>query len=250
MLSRKHSKKYLSARRCVLLKCFEWSSRKALYQIQSIYWIDLLEAVYYIIVSIALMEFLYFIIKDTAGKYRELAAKKCHHIPKPTVELQKPCILAECPVRTTPSVHQWRMHHQNYPALPPPQPEWHSSPWSQVNLQDCKADLYHSDLYQQSFCCGSKFLKKKEEGLNVPHKEIHITHHHLPVTLHSLQCTVTCGGGVRARTVQCLAQGKPSPGCALHLKPAVSQACNTNFCPQPEKKGTGALIECSPNKVL
>uniref|UniRef100_A0A4W6EP34 ADAM metallopeptidase with thrombospondin type 1 motif 16 n=1 Tax=Lates calcarifer TaxID=8187 RepID=A0A4W6EP34_LATCA len=98
--------------------------------------------------------------KDAAGKYRELAAKKCHHVPKPTVELQRSCTL---PLPQPPS---W--------------PEWHSSPWS--------------------------------------------------------QCTVTCGGGVQARTVQCLAQGKPSPGCALHLKPSMSQACNTNFCPQPEKK--------------
>lgn len=56
--------------------------------------------------------------------------------------------------------------------------------------------------------------------------------------LCALQCTVTCGGGVQARTVQCLVGGKPSPGCALHLKPSMSQACNTNFCPQPEKKGT------------
>ncbi|XP_039974144.1 A disintegrin and metalloproteinase with thrombospondin motifs 16 [Xiphias gladius] len=122
--------------------------------------------------------------KDTAGKYRELAAKKCHHVPKPTVELQRPCILAECPVRTTPPIHQWSPLHRTYPLQPlpqpPPRPEWHSSPWS--------------------------------------------------------QCTVTCGGGVQARTVQCLAQGKASAGCALHLKPSMSQACNTNFCPQPEKK--------------
>lgn len=53
----------------------------------------------------------------------------------------------------------------------------------------------------------------------------------------SPQCTVTCGGGVQARTVQCLVRGMPSAGCAFHLKPSVSQACNTNFCPQPEKKG-------------
>uniref|UniRef100_A0A7N6BCN7 ADAM metallopeptidase with thrombospondin type 1 motif, 16 n=1 Tax=Anabas testudineus TaxID=64144 RepID=A0A7N6BCN7_ANATE len=105
------------------------------------------------------------VLKDTAGKYRELAAKKCHHVPKPTVELHRPCIMASCPVRTTPPVYQW---------------EWHSSPWS--------------------------------------------------------QCTVTCGGGVQARMVQCLVQGKPSPGCALHLKPSMSQACNTNFCPPSEKK--------------
>lgn len=44
---------------------------------------------------------------------------------------------------------------------------------------------------------------------------------------------------MQARTVQCLVRGKPSAGCALHLKPPMSQACNTNFCPQPEKKGTG-----------
>ncbi|KAM9310034.1 A disintegrin and metalloproteinase with thrombospondin motifs 16 [Pholidichthys leucotaenia] len=122
--------------------------------------------------------------KDTAGKYRELSAKKCHHVAKPTVELQRTCMMAECPVRTTPPVHQWRTHHHTYPLQPfpkpPPRPEWHSSPWS--------------------------------------------------------QCTVTCGGGVQARTVQCQAQGRPSSGCALHLKPSASQACNTNFCPQPEKK--------------
>ncbi|XP_068614833.1 A disintegrin and metalloproteinase with thrombospondin motifs 16 [Brachionichthys hirsutus] len=122
--------------------------------------------------------------KDTAGKYRELAAKKCHHIPKPIVELQRPCIQTECPIRTTPPVHRWSTYHHSYPPqplpLPPPQAEWKSSPWS--------------------------------------------------------QCTVTCGGGVQVRTVKCLEKGKPSPDCALHLKPSLSQACNTNFCPQPEKK--------------
>ncbi|XP_067094306.1 A disintegrin and metalloproteinase with thrombospondin motifs 16 [Osmerus mordax] len=52
------------------------------------------------------------------------------------------------------------------------------------------------------------------------------------------QCTVTCGGGVQARTVQCLAQGRPSSGCTPHLRPPMSQACNTNFCPLSEKRDT------------
>uniref|UniRef100_A0A8C4Z2S6 ADAM metallopeptidase with thrombospondin type 1 motif 16 n=1 Tax=Gadus morhua TaxID=8049 RepID=A0A8C4Z2S6_GADMO len=55
----------------------------------------------------------------------------------------------------------------------------------------------------------------------------------------SLQCSVSCGGGVQTRAVQCLAQGKPASGCPAPTKPSVSQACNTSFCPQPEKKDLG-----------
>ncbi|XP_030639093.1 A disintegrin and metalloproteinase with thrombospondin motifs 16 [Chanos chanos] len=100
--------------------------------------------------------------KDVVGKYRELAPKKCHHVPKPSVELQRACVLADCPS----AIHQ--------------KADWYTSPWS--------------------------------------------------------QCTVSCGGGVQARSVQCLLNGRPSSGCLLHLRPAMSQACNTHFCAQPEKK--------------
>lgn len=67
--------------------------------------------------------------------------------------------------------------------------------------------------------------------------------------VRSPQCTVTCGGGVQSRTVQCLLQGKPSAGCALHFKPLMSQACNTNFCPQPDKKGTVTLWQLSETEA-
>lgn len=70
--------------------------------------------------------------QDTAGKYRELAAKKCHHVPKPSVELHRLCIQAECPIQTTPAAHRWSMHHLTRPPQPPPQAGWQSSPWSQV----------------------------------------------------------------------------------------------------------------------
>lgn len=153
-------------------------------------------------------------IQDTAGKYRELADKKCHHVPKPAVDLQRPCLLKECPVQTTPALHRWGTYRHTFPQpLPnPPRPaEWISSPWSQVCCNLTAGPLAFAAVVTTSF-------------------------------LRSTQCTVTCGGGVQSRTVQCLVQGKPSPGCAHHLKPLVSQACNTNFCPQPDKKGNKTKV--------
>ncbi|KAM7014738.1 A disintegrin and metalloproteinase with thrombospondin motifs 18 isoform 1-T1 [Tautogolabrus adspersus] len=45
------------------------------------------------------------------------------------------------------------------------------------------------------------------------------------------QCSVSCGGGVQTRTIQCLRQGRPAAGCLPHQRPVTSRACNTNFCP-------------------
>lgn len=45
------------------------------------------------------------------------------------------------------------------------------------------------------------------------------------------QCSVSCGGGVQARTVQCLRQGRPAAGCLPYQRPVTSRACNTQFCP-------------------
>ncbi|XP_062845344.1 A disintegrin and metalloproteinase with thrombospondin motifs 18 [Trichomycterus rosablanca] len=47
------------------------------------------------------------------------------------------------------------------------------------------------------------------------------------------QCSVSCGGGVQTRTVQCLRHGRPASGCPPHQRPLSSRACNTNFCPPP-----------------
>ncbi|NWR29413.1 ATS18 metalloproteinase, partial [Tachuris rubrigastra] len=57
------------------------------------------------------------------------------------------------------------------------------------------------------------------------------------------QCTVTCGGGVQTRSVQCLRQGRPASGCLPHQKPAVLRACNTNFCPVPMKRDDPSCVD-------
>ncbi|XP_043457395.1 A disintegrin and metalloproteinase with thrombospondin motifs 16 [Prionailurus bengalensis] len=106
--------------------------------------------------------------KHVSGKYRELASKKCLHLPRPSVELERACAPFPCP------------GHPPHAAAGPPRASWFASPWS--------------------------------------------------------QCTASCGGGVQTRAVQCLAGGRPAPGCFMHQKPAASLACNTHFCPIAEKK--------------
>ncbi|XP_054472152.1 A disintegrin and metalloproteinase with thrombospondin motifs 18 [Anoplopoma fimbria] len=44
------------------------------------------------------------------------------------------------------------------------------------------------------------------------------------------QCSVSCGGGVQTRSIQCLRQGRPAAGCLPHQRPVTSRACNTQFC--------------------
>uniref|UniRef100_A0A8C9P777 ADAM metallopeptidase with thrombospondin type 1 motif 16 n=1 Tax=Spermophilus dauricus TaxID=99837 RepID=A0A8C9P777_SPEDA len=59
--------------------------------------------------------------KYVSGKYRELASRKCLHVPKPDLELARPCALFPCPA---------------YPlqtAAGPPRGSWVASPWSQCS---------------------------------------------------------------------------------------------------------------------
>ncbi|XP_040486121.1 A disintegrin and metalloproteinase with thrombospondin motifs 16 [Ursus maritimus] len=57
--------------------------------------------------------------KHVSGKYRELASKKCLHLPQPGVELERACALFPCP------------RHPLHAATGPPRASWFASPWSQ-----------------------------------------------------------------------------------------------------------------------
>ncbi|MCJ8728478.1 hypothetical protein PDJAM_G00004900 [Pangasius djambal] len=79
------------------------------------------------------------------------------------------------------------------------------------------------------------FLPKPQSLENCVLKPCPRTHTtHWSIT-HWQQCTVSCGGGVQLRSVQCLLHRRPSSTCSLHLKPAASQICNTNFCPEQHR---------------
>ncbi|KAM4875937.1 A disintegrin and metalloproteinase with thrombospondin motifs 16 [Thomomys bottae] len=52
------------------------------------------------------------------------------------------------------------------------------------------------------------------------------------------QCTASCGGGVKRRTVQCLSGGQPASSCSPSHRPEASLACNTHFCPMVGRKDT------------
>lgn len=58
--------------------------------------------------------------KYASGKYRELPYKKCAHLLKPDLELERACTLLPCT----------RIPH--YAATGPPRGSWFASPWSQV----------------------------------------------------------------------------------------------------------------------
>nr|XP_005556624.1 PREDICTED: A disintegrin and metalloproteinase with thrombospondin motifs 16 [Macaca fascicularis] len=57
--------------------------------------------------------------KYVSGKYRELASKKCSHLPKPSLELERACAPLPCP------------KHPPFAAAGPSRGSWFASPWSQ-----------------------------------------------------------------------------------------------------------------------
>ncbi|XP_029075041.1 A disintegrin and metalloproteinase with thrombospondin motifs 16 [Monodon monoceros] len=57
--------------------------------------------------------------KYSSGKYRDLAPKKCLHLPQPRLELERICAPFPCP------------KHPLFAAAGSPQADWFASPWSQ-----------------------------------------------------------------------------------------------------------------------
>lgn len=110
---------------------------------------------------------------------------------------------------------------------------WYSSPWQQVqsdlvtvtmtNLTaDCSdATVVTSPPASLSF---SLPLPRSTSSLSFQTSD--------SVFSGSLsQCSVSCGGGVQTRSIQCLRHGRPAAGCLAHQRPVSSRACNTHFCP-------------------
>ncbi|XP_010968665.3 A disintegrin and metalloproteinase with thrombospondin motifs 16 isoform X1 [Camelus bactrianus] len=63
--------------------------------------------------------FLKCVEKYVSGKYRELASKKCLHLPQPDLQLERVCAPFPCP------------KHPLLAAAGPPRASWFASPWSQ-----------------------------------------------------------------------------------------------------------------------
>ena len=66
--------------------------------------------------------------KYVSGKYRELASRKCLHLPQPQLELQRACARFPCPKRPA------------FAAAGPPRTGWFASPWSQVGMKGWRAE--------------------------------------------------------------------------------------------------------------
>lgn len=87
--------------------------------------------------------------KYVSGKYRELASKKCSHLPKPSLELERACAPFPCP------------KHPPFAAAGPSRGSWFASPWSQVGeaLGSWRVSEHSSGLglargSQRCFCEG------------------------------------------------------------------------------------------------
>uniref|UniRef100_A0A8C5S6P5 A disintegrin and metalloproteinase with thrombospondin motifs 18 n=1 Tax=Laticauda laticaudata TaxID=8630 RepID=A0A8C5S6P5_LATLA len=160
----------------------------------------------------------------------------CNSGTKP--EVQQTCVLGRCPKNE-------RL-------------QWVISAWSECS-STCGLGIRRREMQCIEKSIGGKLITfplRRCRNLKKPSIDLEEVCHQGPCPMHSLynrisgwysspwqQCTVTCGGGVQTRSVQCLLQGQPATGCLLHQKPAMSRACNTNFCLAPEKKDDPSCVD-------
>ncbi|KAM6430417.1 A disintegrin and metalloproteinase with thrombospondin motifs 18 isoform 2-T3 [Liasis olivaceus] len=153
----------------------------------------------------------------------------CNSEIKP--EMQQTCVLGRCPKND-------RL-------------QWVISAWSECSAT-CGPGIKRREMQCSEKSIGGKLITfplRRCRNLKKPSIDLEDVCHQGPCPMHPLpnrvsgwysspwqQCTVTCGGGVQTRSVQCLLQGQPATGCLLHQRPTMSRACNTNFCLAPENK--------------
>lgn len=152
----------------------------------------------------------------------EYPIRRCRNIAKPPTDLQRGCNRGPClePIHAVPG---------RSVVL-----SWYSSPWQQVGASHqilVQLPLTKDPLAPQRqktfrICVLFLFLGAVSK-LPSPSAPPQPPLHPLP---HG-QCSVSCGGGVQTRSIQCLRQGRPAAGCLPHQRPVSSRACNTQFCP-------------------
>ncbi|XP_040592449.1 A disintegrin and metalloproteinase with thrombospondin motifs 18 isoform X2 [Mesocricetus auratus] len=169
--------------------------------------------------------------KNSAGE--TLPESLCSGSPRP--EAQEGCVLGRCPKNT-------RL-------------QWITSSWSECSAT-CGLGVRKRELNCSEKTLQGKlitFPERRCRNIEKPNLQLEETCNRRACPMYSVvagwysspwqQCTVTCGGGVQTRSVHCVQQGRPSSSCLLHQKPPVFRACNTNFCPAPEKRDDPSCVD-------
>uniref|UniRef100_A0A8C8ZJ62 A disintegrin and metalloproteinase with thrombospondin motifs 18 n=1 Tax=Prolemur simus TaxID=1328070 RepID=A0A8C8ZJ62_PROSS len=160
----------------------------------------------------------------------------CTSLPRP--EAQEGCVLGRCPKNN-------RL-------------QWVTSAWSECSAT-CGLGVRKREMKCSEKAFQGKlitFPERRCRNLKKPHLDLEETCHRRPCPARPVyntaagwysspwqQCSVTCGGGVQLRLVHCVQQGRPASTCLLRQKPPVLRACNTNFCPAPEKREDPSCVD-------